>query len=147
MRRGFKPSGLGALNLKNIAYPVEAFVTRLEAALTAVKATNRSMHSAPDTLPPPHRPSLAVLPFENLSGDPEQEYFADGIVEEIITALARIPSFFVIARNSSFAYKGRPVDVKQVGRELGVRLARAVALGDDHPLLQRRPAPAAAGPT
>ena len=112
---------LGALNLKNIAYPVEAFVTRLEAALTAVKATNRSMHSAPDTLPPPHRPSLAVLPFENLSGDPEQEYFADGIVEEIITALARIPSFFVIARNSSFAYKGKLLDVRQVGRELGVR--------------------------
>ena len=67
------------------------------------------------------RPSLAVLPFANLSGDPEQDYFADGMVEEITTALSRVPWFFVIARNSSFTYKGRAVDVKQVGRELGVR--------------------------
>ena len=69
----------------------------------------------------PNRPSIAVLPFQNMSGDPEQEYFADGMVEEIITALSRFRSLFVIARNSSFTYKGRPVDVKQVGRELGVR--------------------------
>jgi TolB-like protein len=69
----------------------------------------------------PDRPSLAVLPFVNMSGDPEQEYFADGMVEDIITGLSRVKSFFVIARNSSFAYKGRAVDVKQVGRELGVR--------------------------
>jgi adenylate cyclase len=69
----------------------------------------------------PDKPSIAVLPFANLSGDPEQEYFADGMVEEIITALSRIRSLFVIARNSSFTYKGRAVDVKQVGRELGVR--------------------------
>jgi len=67
------------------------------------------------------KPSIAVLPFQNLSGDPEQEYFADGIVEEIITALSRFRSLFVMARNSSFTYKGRAVDVKQVGRELGVR--------------------------
>ncbi len=67
------------------------------------------------------RPSLAVLPFANLSGDPEQDYFADGMVEEITTALSRVRWFFVIARNSSFTYKGRAVDVKQVGRELGVR--------------------------
>ncbi|HEY8871594.1 MAG TPA: hypothetical protein VIM52_01075, partial [Stellaceae bacterium] len=66
-------------------------------------------------------PSIAVLPFQNISGDPEQEYFADGIVEEIITALSRIRWFFVIARNSTFTYKGRAVDVKEVGRELGVR--------------------------
>jgi TolB-like protein len=72
-------------------------------------------------LPVPDRPSIAVLPFANLSGDPEQEYFADGIVEEIITALSRIRWLFVIARNSSFTFKGRAVDVKQVGRELGVR--------------------------
>ena len=72
-------------------------------------------------LPLPDKPSIAVLPFENLSGDREQEYFADGIVEEIITALSRFRGLFVIARNSSFAYKGRAVDVKQVGRELGVR--------------------------
>jgi len=69
----------------------------------------------------PDRPSIAVLPFHNISGDPEQEYFADGMVEEIITALSRFHSLFVIARNSSFTYKGRAVDVKQVGRELGVR--------------------------
>jgi TolB-like protein len=69
----------------------------------------------------PDKPSLAVLPFQNMSGDPEQEYFADGMVEEITTALSRVRSFFVIARNSSFTYKGKAVDVKQVGRELGVR--------------------------
>jgi TolB-like protein len=69
----------------------------------------------------PDRPSIAVLPFQNMSGDPEQEYFADGMVEEVITALSRIRWLFVIARNSSFVYKGRAVDIKQVGRELGVR--------------------------
>jgi len=69
----------------------------------------------------PDRPSIAVLPFTNLSGDPEQDYFADGMVEEIITALSRLRWLFVIAHNSSFTYKGRPVDVRQVGRELGVR--------------------------
>src|SRR5262245_51137577 len=67
------------------------------------------------------KPSIAVLPFQNLSGDPEQEYFADGVVEDIITGLSRIKWLLVIARNSSFTYKGRAVDVKQVGRELGVR--------------------------
>ena len=72
--------------------------------------------------PKPHdRPSVAVMPFQNLSGDTEQEYFADGIVEDIITALAHFRHLFVIARNSSFTYKGRAVDVQQVGRELGVR--------------------------
>ena len=69
----------------------------------------------------PHKPSIAVLPFQNMSGDPEQEYFADGIVEDIITGLSRIHWLFVIARNSSFTYKGKAVDVRQVGRELGVR--------------------------
>ena len=69
----------------------------------------------------PDRPSIAVLPFTNISGDPEQEYFADGVVEDIITALSRFPSLFVIARNSSFTYKGQAVDIKRVGRELGVR--------------------------
>jgi TolB-like protein len=73
------------------------------------------------TLPLPDKPSIAVLPFQNMSGDSEQEHFADGTVEEIITALSRFSSLFVIARNSSFIYKGRAVDVKQVGRELGVR--------------------------
>ncbi len=69
----------------------------------------------------PNKPSIAVLPFTNLSGDPEQDYFADGMVDEITTALSRFKSLFVIARNSSFTYKGRAVDIKQVGRELGVR--------------------------
>jgi TolB-like protein/Tfp pilus assembly protein PilF len=73
------------------------------------------------SLPLPDKPSIAVLPFANLSGDPEQEYFADGIVEDIITALSRVKWFFVIARNSSFTYKGKTVDIKQVARELGVR--------------------------
>ena len=73
------------------------------------------------SLPLPDKPSIAVLPFANLSGDPEQEYFADGIVEDITTALSRVKSFFVIARNSSFTYKGKTVDIKQVARELGVR--------------------------
>src|SRR3954463_15661225 len=76
-------------------------------------------HSAPLALP--DKPSIAVMPFQNMSGDPEQEYFADGMVEEIITALSRIRWLFVIARNSSFTYKGQAVDVKRVGRELGVR--------------------------
>ena len=69
----------------------------------------------------PDKPSIAVLPFENMSGDPEQEYFADGMVEEIITALSRFKSLFVIARNSSFMFKGKAVDIKEVGRRLGVR--------------------------
>jgi TolB-like protein len=68
----------------------------------------------------PERPSIAVLPFQNLSGDPAQDYFADGVVEDIITALSRIRWLFVIARNSSFSYKGRAVDVRQVGRDLSV---------------------------
>jgi adenylate cyclase len=72
-------------------------------------------------LPVPDKPSVAVLPFTNMSTDPEQEFFADGIAEDVITALSRYPSLFVIARNSCFAYKGKAVDVKQVGRELGVR--------------------------
>ena len=71
--------------------------------------------------PLPDKPSIAVLPFENMSGDPEQEYFADGMVEEIITALSRFNWLFVIARNSSFTFKGRAVDIKEVGRRLGVR--------------------------
>jgi TolB-like protein len=69
----------------------------------------------------PDKPSIAVLPFQNMSGDPEQDYFADGMVEDIITGLSRSKSLFVIARNSSFTYKGKAVDIKQVGRELGVR--------------------------
>jgi adenylate cyclase len=81
------------------------------------------MSRAPPAATPslPDKPSIAVLPFANMSGDPEQEYFVDGMVEEIITTLSRIRWLFVIARNSSFTYKGQAVDVKEVGRELGVR--------------------------
>jgi TolB-like protein/class 3 adenylate cyclase len=106
--------GLGTLNLKNISRPVEAFLARLDgyaAELTAGKEAAALLR--------PDRPSIAVLPFQNMSGDPKQEYFADGIVEEIIIALSRISAFLVIARNSSFAYKGKSPDVRQVGRELG----------------------------
>ena len=88
---------------------------------TVAAAPNASAATTADTPTLPDRPSIAVLPFQNMSGDAEQEYFADGMVEEIITALSRFRSLFVIARNSSFAYKGRSVDVKLVGRELGVR--------------------------
>jgi adenylate cyclase len=80
-----------------------------------------STASEPQALPLPDKPSIAVLPFQNMSGDPEQEYFADGMVEEIITALSRFKWLFVIARNSSFTFKGRAVDIKEVGRRLGVR--------------------------
>src|SRR5262249_25426508 len=89
--------------------------------LPPAPAVDRGKLDTPQALPLPDRPSIAVLPFANLSGDPEQEYFADGIVEDIITALSRMRWLFVIARNSSFAYKGRTIEIKQVGRELGVR--------------------------
>ena len=106
---------IGEQQLKNIARPVRVYRVRHEAADPAHDAA-----TAP-ALPLPDKPSIAVLPFANMSGDPEQEYFADGMVEEIITALSRIRWLFVIARNSTFTYKGQAVDVKQVGRELGVR--------------------------
>jgi adenylate cyclase len=101
----------GEQPLKNIARPVRVYRVLLD---------NAAARAAP-LLPLPDKPSIAVLPFQNMSGDPEQDYFADGIVEEIITALSHMRWLFVIARNSSFTYKGRAVDVKQVGRELGVR--------------------------
>src|SRR6266404_4094808 len=104
---------LGDQQVKNIARPVRVY--RLAQLPTPVSPTAMS------PLPLPDKPSIAVLPFANMSGDREQEYFADGMVEEIITALSRIRWLFVIARNSSFTYKGQAVDVKRVGRELGVR--------------------------
>ena len=111
---------LGELNLKNIARPVEAFVLKLNS--TVRKSLERSLsHNSREALPLPDRPSIAVLPFANVSTDPEQEYFSDGIADDIITELSRSHSLFVIARNSSFTYRGRSVDVKQVARELGVR--------------------------
>ena len=107
---------LGEQQVKNIARPVRVYRVRDRGV-----ATDSSRCQPPPPLPLPDKPSIAVLPFANMSGDPEQEFFADGIAEDIITALSRYPSLFVIARNSSFTYKGRAVDVKQVGRELGVR--------------------------
>src|SRR5215470_8484769 len=95
---------------------------RDQGAVTAAsQAANFPMAAGSSNPTLPDRPSLAVLPFQNISADPEQEYFADGMADEIITALSRFPALFVIARNSSFTYKGRAVDVKQVARELGVR--------------------------
>jgi adenylate cyclase len=105
---------MGEQLLKNIARPVRVFRAAMERRVKAAK------EPAP-SLALPDKPSIAVLPFANMSGEPEQEYFADGMVEEITTALSRIRWLFVIARNSSFTYKGQAVDVKQVGRELGVR--------------------------
>src|SRR5690348_1615933 len=109
---------IGEQNLKNIARPVRVYRVRLATAENTPKVMPTESGPA---LTLPDKPSIAVLPFANMSGDPEQEYFADGMVEEIITALSRIRWLFVIARNSTFTYKGQPVDVKQVGRELGVR--------------------------
>ena len=105
---------MGEQSVKNIARPIRVYAWR-----PASVAEPRVAPAA--SLPLPDKPSIAVLPFANLSGDPEQEYFVDGMVEEIITALSRIRWLFVIALNSSFTYKGQAVDVKQVGRELGVR--------------------------
>jgi len=102
---------LGYQRVKNIAQAIRVYRVQVE----------KSVPHPTAALPLPDKPSIAVLPFQNMSGDPEQEYFADGMVEEIITALSRVRWFFVIARNSTFTYKGHAVDVKQVGRELGVR--------------------------
>jgi len=103
---------IGEQQLKNIARPLRVY---------RVRSGNPASERRQAALPLPDKPSIAVLPFANMSGDPEQEYFADCMVEEIITALSRIRWLFVIARNSSFTYKGQAIDVKQVGRELGVR--------------------------
>ncbi|MFY9737284.1 MAG: adenylate/guanylate cyclase domain-containing protein, partial [Rhodoplanes sp.] len=104
---------IGEQQLKNIARPVRAYNVSVDASIGGKEEK--------PALTLPDKPSIAVLPFQNMSGDPEQEYFADGMAEDIITALSRTRRLFVIARNSTFTYKGRAVDVKQVGRELGVR--------------------------
>jgi adenylate cyclase len=104
----------GEQQLKNISKPVHVYAVRTGAS----SARTQSLSAGP---PLPDKPSIVVLPFQNMSGDPEQEYFADGMVEEIITALSRFKSFFVIARNSRFTFKGKAVDIKEVGRRLGVR--------------------------
>ena len=117
-KTAFVFNDLGERSLKNIDRPVRLYAARTAAAAAP---TLKSEAEGAKSLPLPDKPSIAVLPFQNMSGDPEQEYFADGMVEDIITALSRFKSLFVIARNSSFTYKGVAVDIKQVGRELGVR--------------------------
>jgi TolB-like protein/class 3 adenylate cyclase len=117
---------LGEQQVKNITRPVRIYRVlpvspHPNPALQAGEGSARVGAAEPPPLPLPDKPSIAVLPFANMSGDPEQEYFVDGMVEEIITALSQIHWLFVIARNSTVTYKGRGVDVKQVGRELGVR--------------------------
>jgi len=107
---------LGEQQVKNIARPLRVYKVRDRAIPGKEPAP-----TPPQSLPLPDKPSIAVLPFQNMTGDGEQDYFVDGIVEEITTAISRLPWLFVIARNSSFTYKGRPIDVKQVARELGVR--------------------------
>jgi adenylate cyclase len=114
-RLPFDFQDLGEQQVKNIARPVRVYRVR------DARGGESTPAPAPPALPLPDKPSIAVLPFANMSGDPEQEYFADGMVEEIITALSRIRWLFVIARNSTFTYKGEAIDLKQVARELGVR--------------------------
>ncbi|HUZ32486.1 MAG TPA: CadC-family transcriptional regulator [Xanthobacteraceae bacterium] len=117
-------SDLGATQLKNIPEPIRVYSLEVS-GVVQTKPETRGEPAVPENssigLALPDKPSIAVLAFQNMSGDPEQEYFADGVVEDIITALSRFKNMFVIARNSSFTYKGRAIDVKQVGRELGVR--------------------------
>ena len=125
LKAGF--NDMGNLILKNIERPVRAFEVKWEPANWQVSTTETATSSIAPTraaeplLALPDKPSIAVLPFQNMSGDPEQDYFADGMVEDIITGLSRNKSLFVVARNSSFAYKGKSPDIRQVGRELGVR--------------------------
>jgi TolB-like protein/class 3 adenylate cyclase len=109
---------LGVQQVKNIQEPIRAY--RVGETSETTEAARKPVAEA-EPPPLPDKPSIAVLPFQNMSGEPEQEYFADGIVEDIITALSRFRSLFVIARNSSFTYKGKAADIKQMGRELGVR--------------------------
>jgi adenylate cyclase len=110
----------GEQQVKNISRPVRIYAVR-PVGVSKTSAATASSNEIKKPLQLPEKPSIAVLPFQNMSGDPEQEYFADGMVEDIITALSRFKSLFVIARNSSFTYKDKAVDIKQVGRELGVR--------------------------
>ena len=111
----------GEQQVKNITYPIKAYRIRIgdKAEPTATAAAKPGAGEIDLSLP--DKPSIAVLPFTNMSGDPEQEYFTDGVTEDIITELSRFKSLFVIARNSSFSYKGKSPDIRQVGRELGVR--------------------------
>jgi TolB-like protein len=116
----FAFADMGEQQVKNIARPVRVYRIQVHAEAKAPAAETPDAAPKPP-LPLPDKPSIAVLPFANLSGDPDQEYFPDGMVEEIIAALSRIRWLFVIARSSSFTYKGQAIDVKQVAHDLGVR--------------------------
>jgi adenylate cyclase len=116
-KMNFAYEDMGDRQLKNIARPVRVYGIRLDAAPAAPTAAAQTAAAEK----PDDKPSIAVLPFTNMSGDPEQEYFSDGITEDIITDLSKIAGLTVIARNSSFAYKGRSIDVRTIGRELSVR--------------------------
>ena len=111
---------MGDLALKNIERPVRAFRVQVEGVAAASPAETPSL-SADVPLALPDKPSIAVLPFQNMSGDPDQEYFADGIAEDLITALSRASWLFVIARNSSFVFRGEKLDMRTIGNKLGVR--------------------------
>src|SRR5436309_5653536 len=119
-KTSFAFDDMGERHLKNIDRPIRVYSARAGEPKVGALA-NQLPSEIPKPLPLPDKPSIAVLPFQNMSGDPEQDYFADGMVEDIITALSRFKSLFVIARNSSFTFKGKAVDIKKVGRELGVR--------------------------
>jgi adenylate cyclase len=112
---------LGEHEVKNIAKPVRVYKARIEVEVTPSRPPVEVASREKMAFPMPDKPSIAVLPFVNMSRDPEQEYFSDGITEEIITALSKVPNLFVISHNSTFTYKGKPVMVKQVSEELGVR--------------------------
>jgi adenylate cyclase len=121
-RLDFAFADLGEQQVKNIARPVRVYsIGSRSSGTPVVEVQAISATPTPQPLALPEKPSIAVLPFTNMSGDPEQEYFSDGITEDLITALSRLRWFFVIARNSSFVYKSQATDVKQVGRDLGVR--------------------------
>ncbi len=115
-RLDFAHEDLGPQELKNIPEPVHVYRVIMDDDETPPAVPDKAV-----PFPLPEEPSIAILAFDNLSGDPDQEYFADGIVEEITAALSKVKSFFVVARNSSFAFKGKPTDMKQVSRQLGVR--------------------------
>jgi adenylate cyclase len=115
-------SDLGETRLKNIAEPVRAFSVEIGAPSLARPAPPAPLpQETPSHRAPPDKPSIAVLPFQNMSGDVEQDYFADGISEDLITALSKLSQLFVIARNSSFTFKGKTVEIREVGKQLGVR--------------------------
>jgi adenylate cyclase len=123
-KTSFAFDNMGERQLKNIDRPVRVYFARTgepKIGVQSEQATSPTLLDKGMPLPLPDKPSIAVLPFENMSGDPEQEYFADGIVEDITTALSRVKWFFVTARTSTFIYKGKAIDIRQVGRDLGVQ--------------------------